>query len=172
MNITGRNILRFTAVCFLAAKVCLCSAQPIIAPGKTARHNLQLDTRGNHLSGMLIARPTADGPRVLATSYFGPTIFDFTLTSDSLKVNSCVEPMRRPKVLSLLKNDLRVLLVDRNGAKLKKQSPGEEVRKRGHGFGKSVFTISYNADGMVERVLIRHPWIRLKMTVEELPKGE
>ena len=172
MKITWCNILRFTAVCLLAVKVCVCSAQPIIAPGKTARHNLQLDTRGNHLSGMLIARPTANGPRVLATSYFGPTIFDFTLMPDSLKVNSCVEPMRRPKVLSLLENDLRVLLVDRNGAKLKKQSPGEEVRKRGHGFGKSVFTISYNTDGTVERVLIRHPWIRLKMTVEELPKGE
>ena len=92
-------------------------AQPIIAPGKTARHNLQVDARGNHLSGMMIARQTANGPRVLATSYFGPTIFDFSLTPDSLKVNSCVEPMRHPKALQLLERDLRVLLVDRNRAK-------------------------------------------------------
>ena len=146
-------------------------AQPIIAPGKTARHNLQVDARGNHLSGMMIARPTAAGPRVLATSYFGLTIFDFTLAPDSLKVNSCVEPMRRPKVLQLLERDLRVLLVDRNRAKLKKQTPGKELRKSGTGFGKSVYTIIYNAEGNVEQVLIKHPWIRLRMTVEELKEG-
>ena len=171
MQISGFKILKFTAVCLLAARVGVCSAQPIIAPGKTARHNLQVDARGNHLSGMMIARQTANGPRVLATSYFGPTIFDFSLTPDSLKVNSCIEPMRRPKVLQLLERDLRVLLVDRNGAKLKKQTPGKEIRKGGKGFGKSLYTITYNPEGKVERVLIKHPWIRLQLTVEELKEG-
>ena len=143
-------------------------AQPIITPGKTARHNLQIDTRGNHLSGMMLARPTADGPRVLASSYFGLTIFDFTLTVDSLKVNSCIEPMRRPKVLQLLERDLRVLLIDRNLAKLKKLTAETECRKLGSGFGKSVFVISYNADGGISQVLVKHPWVRLQMTIEEI----
>ena len=159
------KILMVSIFCLAANAV---FSQPIIVPGKTVRHNLQIDTRGNHLSGMMIARPTAAGPRVLATSYFGPTIFDFTLAPDSLKVNSCVEPMRRPKVLALLERDLRVILVDRNRAKLKKQTPGLELRKSGHGFSKSVFTIIYNAEGNVEQVRIKHPWIRLRMTLEEL----
>ena len=159
------KILIVSALCLVANAV---FSQPIIVPGKTARHNLQIDARSNHLSGMMIARPTAAGPRVLATSYFGPTIFDFTLAPDSLKVNSCFEPMRRPKVLQLLECDLRVLLVDRNRAKLKKQTPESELRKCGHGFGKSVFTTIYNADGSVSQVQIRHPWIRLEMTIDEL----
>ena len=143
-------------------------AQPIIAPGKTARHNLQIDTRGNHLSGMMLARPTSDGPRVLASSYFGLTIFDFTLAADSLKVNSCIEPMRRPKVQQLLERDLRVLLIDRNRAKLKKRTAETESRKLGSGFGKSVFVVSYNADGNIEKVVVKHPWVRLQMTIEEI----
>ena len=143
-------------------------AQPIIAPSKTARHNLQIDTRGNHLSGMMLARPTAGGPRVLASSYFGLTIFDFTLTPDSLKVNSCIEPMRRPKVLQLLERDLRVVLIDRNLAKLKKLTPATECRKLGSGFGKSVFVINYNADRSISQVLVKHPWVRLQMTIEEI----
>ena len=98
----------------------------------------------------------------------GANIFDFTLAPDSLKVNSCVEPMRRPKVLALLERDLRVILMDRNRAKLKKQTPGLELRKSGHGFSKSVFTIIYNAEGNIDQVLIKHPWIRLRMTLEEL----
>lgn len=164
----GRSLLKIltVSILFLAANVSF--SQPIIAPGKTTRHNLQIDTRGNHFSGMMIARPTADGPRVLATSYFGPTIFDFTLTPDSLKVNSCVEPMRRPKVQQLLERDLRVVLTDRNLAKLKKKTDDIEQRKRGHGFGKSAFTTIYNADGSVSRVLIKHPWIRLELTIEEI----
>lgn len=160
-----QKILIVSVFCLAANAV---FSQPIIVPGKTARHNLQIDARGNHLSGMMIARATAAGPRVLATSYFGPTIFDFTLAPDSLKVNSCFEPMRRPKVLQLLELDLRVLLVDRNSAKLKKQTPDMELRKMGHGLGKSVFKTIYNADGNVEKVLIKHPWIRLRMTLEEL----
>jgi hypothetical protein len=164
----ARQLLKILTVSILLLAANVCFSQPIIAPGKTARHNLQIDTRGNHFSGMMIARPTAEGPRVLATSYFGPTIFDFTLTPDSLKVNSCVEPMRRPKVQQLLERDLRVVLTDRNLAKLKKKTDYIEQRKRGHGFGKSAFTTIYNADGSVSRVLIKHPWIRLELTIEEI----
>jgi len=164
----ARRLLKILMVSIFCLAANVVFSQPIIVPGKTARHNLQIDTRGNHLSGMMIARPTAAGPRVLATSYFGPTIFDFTLTPDSLKVNSCVEPMRRPKVLQLLERDLRVVLTDRNLAKLKKQTPESELRKRGHGFGKSVFVISRSANDSVSRVLIKHPWIRLELTIDEL----
>ena len=63
---------------------------------------------------------------------------------------------------------LRVVLTDRNLAKLKKQTPESELRKRGHGFGKSVFVISRSANDSVSRVLIKHPWIRLELTIDEL----
>lgn len=161
-------MLKIIAVVAFVAIADHCLAQPVITPDKNSRHNLQIDTRGNHLSGMMLARPTADGPRVLATSYFGPTIFDFTLAADSLKVNNCIEPMRRTKVLQLLERDLRVVLTDRNRAKLKKKTSETECRKCGAGFGKSVFVINYNADGSVSQVLIKHPWVRLQMTIEEI----
>ena len=76
--------------------------------------------------------------------------------------------MRRPKVLQLLERDLRVVLIDRNLAKLKKLTAETECRKLGSGFGKSVFVISYNADGGISQVLVKHPWVRLQMTIEEI----
>lgn len=162
------NILKIQFLAVLITLVGSCWAQPIITPDKSVRHNLQIDVRGNHLSGMMLARPTADGPRVLATSYFGPTIFDFTLLQDSLKINSCIDPMRRQKVIELLERDLRVVLTDRNLAKLKSKTPTTERRKRGNGFSKSVFVISYNADGKISQLQIKHPWLRLQMTIEEI----
>lgn len=143
------------------------SAQPVIAPSKGAKYNLQIDARKSHFSGMVIARPTANGPRVLATSYFGPTIFDFTL-ADTLKVNSCVEPMRRPKVIQLLERDLRVVFADRNLAKLKSQTSTEEKRKLGCGLGKSVFVVTTDENGNITQILVKHPWIRLRLTLEKI----
>lgn len=143
------------------------SAQPVIAPSKSAKYNLQIDARKSHFSGMVIARPTANGPRVLATSYFGPTIFDFTL-ADSLIVNSCVEPMRRPKVIQLLERDLRVIFADKNLSKQKSLTASVEKRKRGAGLGKSVFTVTTDESGNTTQILIKHPWIRLRMTLEEI----
>lgn len=159
------KILSLCIMLLSAAKMCL--AQPIAEPGKSTRLNLQIDTRGNHFSGMLIARPTDGGPRVLATSYFGPTIFDFTL-ADTLKVNSCVEPMHRSKVLQLLERDLRVIFADRNLAKLKNRTVTEEKRTLGSGLGKSVFVVKTDGNGNITQILVKHPWIRLRMTLEEI----
>jgi len=152
-------------VCFSA--VCT-SAQPVFTPNKTDKYNIQIDARGSHLSGMLIARPTNDGPRAVVASYIGLTLFDYTLTADSLRVNSSVAPLRRKKLEQLLDNDLRIIFVDENRARLKSQTATMRRRKSGHLFGKTVVLINTDAGQNVETVTIKHPLIRLKISIGKL----
>jgi hypothetical protein len=117
---------------------------------------------------MLIARPTNDGPRAVVASYIGLTLFDYTLTADSLRVNSSVAPLRRKKLEQLLDNDLRIIFVDENRARLKSQTATMRRRKSGHLFGKTVVLINTDAGQNVETVTIKHPLIRLKISIGKL----
>lgn len=152
-------------VCFSAGYG---AAQPVFTPNKTDKYNIQIDARGSHLSGMLIARPTNDGPRTVVASYIGPTLFDYTLTADSLRVNSSAAPLRRKKLEQLLDNDLRIVFIDESRAKLTSQTATTRKRKSGHLFGKTVVLINTDAAQNTETVTIKHPLIRLKLTINRL----
>ena len=57
----------------------------------------------HHMSGMLIVRRMPDNEiRIVASTYFGLSLFDFSLRNDQFTVNSCIEPMKKEKVLKLL----------------------------------------------------------------------
>lgn len=152
------------------AMVLLCSevfSQPVFQPSKTIKYNMQIDARNKQLSGMLIVREVDNGTRIVGISYMGPTIFDYTITPDSLIVNSSFAPLKRKSVEQLLSRDLSVVFIDENLAKLKKEHSGQRVRKCGHCVSKSLFYISYN-DGINNQVLIKHPFIKLSFTIEPI----
>ncbi|MBR5958492.1 MAG: hypothetical protein IKZ99_09020 [Salinivirgaceae bacterium] len=152
-------------ICFSAV---YCAAQPVFTPNKTDKYNIQIDARGSHLSGMLIARPTNDGPRTVVASYIGPTLFDYTLTADSLRVNTSAAPLRRKKLEQLLDNDLRIVFIDESRAKLTSRTATTRKRKSGHLFEKTVVQINADANQNIETVTIKHPLIRLKLTINRL----
>ena len=67
------------------------------------KYNIQLDFMKHHLSGMLIVRRMPENEiRILASTYFGLSLFDFSLRREDFLVNSCVAPMQKEKVLKLL----------------------------------------------------------------------
>ena len=56
----------------------------------------------HHMSGMLIVRRMPDNEiRIVASTYFGLSLFDFSLRNDQFTVNSCIEPMNKEKELKL-----------------------------------------------------------------------
>ena len=69
---------------------------PILqAEAQSQKYNLQLDFMKHHFSGMLIVRQMPDNEiRILGSTYFGLSLFDFSLHCDTFIVNSCMEPMR------------------------------------------------------------------------------
>lgn len=140
----------------------------IISTGSTTqKFNLQLDFGKNHFSGMLIARRMDSGEvRLLFTTHFGLSVFDFSLYPDSMVVNSIVEPMRKKKVLKLLEKDFRLVFEPSENVRIKEKSSIFEKRKSGQGITKAVITLSEFAEHEPQRVHIRHPWIKLNIQLD------
>ena len=157
---TSIKIVLLLIVCLSVGFV---SAQPVFTPSKSGKYNMQIDVRKNHLSGMLIARPTSNGARTLLVSYFGLTIFDYTLTKDSLQVNNSISVMRKEKIKQLMHNDFCVVFIDENLAKLKKQTAAMRKCKRGHFFGKSTISINTDTNNNVKSVTVKHPFIKMQL---------
>lgn len=143
---------------------------PIIqADTTTQKYNMQLDFMKHHFSGMLIVRQLPNEEiRILATTYFGLSLFDFSLQADTFKINSCIEPMKKEKILKLLEADFKQLFLSSKNARIKEKSTIIEKRVSGKGFGRSVFSLSAYADDKPEQVQIRHPWIRLTIQLSPL----
>lgn len=148
---------------------------PPIIKANTAsqKYNMQLDFMKHHLSGMLIVRrmPNED-IRFLATTYFGLSIFDFSLQGETFKVNSCIAPMNKEKILKLLEADLKNLFLNSKKIRVKKKNSTFEQRISGKGFGKSVSILSEYVNGEPEQVQIKHPWIRLTIQLNRLKEAE
>lgn len=147
------------------------SLPPIIRVDTTSqRYNLQFDFMKHHFSGLFIVRRLPnDEIRMLASTYFGLSLFDFSLRNDTFVVNSCIEPMRNEKILRLLEADFKNLFLAKNNLRTVKKRPGFEKRAGGRGFGKSIFFLSTEGAERAQHIEIRHPWLRLKMQLDELP---
>lgn len=57
--------------------------------------------------------------RIVASTYFGLSLFDFSLRNDQFTVNSCIEPMKKEKVLKLLEMDFRRLFLSGKDTRVK-----------------------------------------------------
>lgn len=136
------------------------------------KYNIQLDFMKHHMSGMLIVRRMSDHEiRIVASTYFGLSLFDFSLQNGKFNVNSCIEPMKKEKVLKLLEMDFKHLFLSEKGIRPKMSKDGStEKRVGGKGFGKSVLYITGNIPGDPVQLKIKHPWIRLTIRLDKLSK--
>lgn len=142
----------------------------IRATATSQKYNMQLDFMKHHFSGMLIVRQLPDEEiRILASTYFGLSLFDFSLQRDSFKLNSCIAPMQKEKILKLFEADFKNLFLPTTHCRLKAKRPLLEKRISGKGFGKSVFTLSEYAADVPQRVQVKHPWIRFTLQLDKLP---
>ena len=109
--------------------------------------------------------------RIVASTYFGLSLFDFSLRNDQFTVNSCIEPMKKEKVLKLLEMDFRRLFLSGKDTRVKAtKDSATEKRTSGKGFGKSVVYITGNTPGDPAQIKIKHPWIRLTIRLDKLSK--
>lgn len=145
-------------------------ATPIIrAEEYSQKYNMQLDFMKHHFSGLLIVRKLPDNEiRILASTYFGLSLFDFSLREGEFHVNSCIEPMKKKKMLQLLETDFRNLFLSEKNIRIKKKNSTFEKRVTGTGLSKSVFYLSQFVSGYPEQVQIKHPWLRLSIQLDKL----
>lgn len=81
------------------------------AVDSTQLFNMQIDFRKNHLSGILLIKSVQpDNYRLVFTTHFGMSIFDFAFDQGLFRVNYCMEALNKKSVKRLLENDFRILL--------------------------------------------------------------
>lgn len=152
------------------SSVAIPPAIELTAGESSRKYNIQLDFMKHHFSGMLITRRMSDHEiRILATTHFGLSLFDFSLRGDTFIVNSCVAPMKKDKVLKLLEMDFRHLFLTGKDIRVRTNKNNSiEKRISGKGFGKSALSLSGTKLGDPEQVKIKHPWIRLTIRLDKL----
>lgn len=70
------------------------------------KFNLQIDIAKRHFSGMLLVKQTGKQQcRTVFTTHFGMRVFDLEFRAGSMVVHYCMEPVKKEKVLRLLRND-------------------------------------------------------------------
>lgn len=174
-----RQSLRFVSLLLLLFIQFSCSHKvtgeasalpPIIVTGQqSVKYNMQLDFRKHHFSGMLIVRQMPGNEiRILGATYFGLSLFDFSLTDEVMKVNSCIDPMKKKRILQLLERDFKNLFLSGEKARIQTKSSTFEQRTSGSGFLKSVFLLSEFVGGQAEQVQIKHPLIGLTIQLNKL----
>ena len=82
--------------------------QGIVNPSEGVnKFNLQIDIARQHFSGLLWVKQLDNYQyRTVFTTHFGLRVFDLEFIADSLVVHYCMEPVRKEKIIRLLKNDL------------------------------------------------------------------
>ncbi len=145
----------------------------IRAEAYSQKYNMQLDFMKRHLSGILIIRKLPDKDiRIIASTYFGLSLFDFSFRGDTFHINNCIEPMQKKKVLQLLETDFKNLLLEGRNIHIKEKNDTFEKRATGNGFGKSVFYLSEFVAGHPEQIRIKHPWLRLSIQLNKLEESQ
>ncbi len=75
---------------------------------QTGTYDFVLKAGRRELSGVMVTRPVEPGTvRAVGTTYFGMTLFDMTLTSDSYTMNYVAEPLSGNAFASFLAMKLR-----------------------------------------------------------------
>lgn len=131
--------------------------------------NMQLSFKKQSFSGMLIVQEKADSEiRIVAATFFGPTLFDFGLKDGQFNVYSCIEPLRNKRVIQLFESDFKKLFLPNQ--KFRKIKSSEEFVEKisGKNFGKSAFRIYKSHDKDLKKIIVNHPWIGVSINFERL----
>lgn len=162
------------------------------------KFNMKIDFMKKHFSGMLIVKQMREKEyRVVFTSHFGLSIFDFTFTDRDFTVNHCLEALNKEKIITIFKNDFRLLFLlnltpeteatrycgkDAEGKHLFRIwtsgvegyyfEEGDPVRLSrilaGKGFGKTEIVCVRTEQAMRESIVVRHPRIGLCIELENM----
>ena len=160
----------------------------------TLMYNMQIHRNKTDLSGILLIKPAENHYiRTSLTSIFGITVFDFEFNETEFKVNRCIEPLQKKRILNMFRKDFRALFsyhlpqITEANVYEKEQIPvGYKIKTSD---GKAYFLIqdqqlkkiempafitSFQIDfqnyknNIPERILISHPCLKLKMQLEQI----
>ncbi len=136
---------------------------------KLLKYNLQIDFGVKRFDGILALRRMDSGEiRILGSTQFGLSLFDFGLDGNNWRVYDCLEPMRKERVLKLFEKDFKALFL--SGGVISRVGMRAEYAKyvNGSGITKGVIK-AYPGDGQnPDSVSVKHSWLRLSMRLNKI----
>lgn len=79
---------------------------PVFNPNSTLRYNAIVDVLKNHLTGVLIVKQTDSITKhIVFVTELGMKMFDFELRDNKIKTVYVFEPLNKPKLIEVLKNN-------------------------------------------------------------------
>lgn len=163
------------SVCFaLLLALLSCSSKVLPAPllkvdSEMQKFSMQISFKKQNFSGMLIVQRRAENEiRIVASAFFGPTLFDFGLRDEVFNVYSCIEPLRNNRIIKLFEHDFKKLFLPNQ--KFRKIELNEEFAEKisGRNFGKSIFRTYSSSSKDFKMLTIKHPWIGVSISLERL----
>lgn len=166
--------------------------------GRLQKFNMSIDFMQKHFSGMLLIKETArDTYRMVFTTHFGLSVFDFEYARQNFRVLYCIDPLKKRKIQNLFRNDFTILLqlalknenpavIYTEKADLPKEvykftafKPNSYYRKNtlthvleqiecGSGFGKTKFVFDNYRNGLPEWIQIKHTKLRLTIVLDKI----
>lgn len=135
------------------------------------KYKMEFKFMKTHLSAILAVRKMESGEiRMVGASPFGLSLFDFGLREDTFAVYSCIEPLRKQRLLKILENDFSTLFLPNRMVKKIKQKKDRTEYLYSGGLAKGVIQV-YNSDDSIniaEDIRIKHSWIRLFIQLEKM----
>lgn len=154
-------------------------------------YKANIEAFGNYFSGIFIVKKLEESHhRIVFTTEMGNKIFDFSFQEDTFKVNHILKKMDKNVLVSILKNDFKVLLtkdptVEKTFIKKMDTIYATTINKKthyhfisngklnkvirvGNGKAKVIFLFSEINDDIAKNIQISHQNIRLSITLKLL----
>jgi|SRR6185437_5138701 len=93
-------------------KITATDVQPLVSVSNTMLYKTQIFLFNKYYTGMLLHKQTDSATSHLVfVTELGMKMFDIELRKDSLKMVYCFEPMNKPKITTLLEQDMGLILL-------------------------------------------------------------
>lgn len=85
---------------------------PIIKPDKILKFNTTIDVLKNHLTGIVLVKQTDSvTAHIVFVTELGMKMFDFEVKGDSINAQYVFEPLNKPAIITVLKENFRNILL-------------------------------------------------------------
>lgn len=85
---------------------------PVVQPGKSTKFKTSIDVLKNHLTGIVVVKQTDSlTTHIVFVTELGMKMFDFEVKGDSINALYVFEPLNKPTIINVLKENFKNMLL-------------------------------------------------------------
>jgi hypothetical protein len=88
------------------------TVKPVVQPNEALLYKAQIKLYNKYFSGLILLKQTTqDTAHLVFVTELGMQMFDFEIANNQLNLKYVFEPLNKPKILSLLAHDMKLILL-------------------------------------------------------------